>query len=62
MDGIKTAKFKVSFPDPGLTPEQQQQLTDALKSAVVSVLTERIRGQVNVQPKVNDWSEDRATK
>ncbi|SPE34046.1 hypothetical protein SBA6_320009 [Candidatus Sulfopaludibacter sp. SbA6] len=61
MDETKRTAFRISFPDPGLTPEQEQELTDALKSAVVAVLMERIRGQVNIQPKINDQSDDRAT-
>jgi hypothetical protein len=62
MDETKRTNFGVSFPNSGLSPEQELELKEALKSAVVAVLTEQIKSQVNVQQKVNDWAEDRATK
>jgi hypothetical protein len=57
MDETNKIGFLVAFPDEGLTLKQKRELKNALKSAVVSVLTDRLRNQINVQPKVNDWAD-----
>jgi len=51
MDKPKVTEFKVSFENPGLTPEQERKLKEALRSAVVAVLTARA-GVVFSPPKV----------
>jgi len=59
MNERKRIGFKVTLPDPGLTPEEERKLEEAFKSTVASVLMERMRGQVNVTTKVNDYDDDR---
>jgi hypothetical protein len=60
MDETKRIGFRITFPDPGLTPEQKRELEEALKSTVAAVLMERIRGQVNATTKVNDVTDGAA--
>jgi hypothetical protein len=57
MDEKNRIGFLVTLPGEGLTPEQRSELKNALESTVVSVLTERLSGQINVQPKINDCTD-----
>jgi hypothetical protein len=57
MDEPKGMKLRISIPKPGLTPEQELKLKNALKSAVVTILPKMAEGQVHVEYKQNEWTE-----
>ncbi len=48
MDEEKRIGFRITFPNPSLTPDQEQALEEAFKSTVAAVLMGRIRGQTKV--------------
>ena len=50
----KQQKYLVTFPKKSLTPEQEEQLKAALRSAVVTVARDVAPGDVDVQSKVNN--------
>jgi hypothetical protein len=59
MEETKSTKLRITFPHAELTGEQELELKKALRSAVVSVLPDMLKDQVNIQPKVNGWADDR---
>jgi hypothetical protein len=59
MDEEKRIGFRITFPNPSLTPDQEQALEEAFKSTVAAVLMGRIRGQTKVIRVHNDIEDDR---
>ena len=59
MNEEKRIGFRITFPNPGLTPEQERELEEAFKSTVAAVLMGRIRGQTKVITVQNDIEDDR---
>jgi len=45
MDEEKRIGFRITFPNPSLTPDQEQALEEAFKSTVAAVLMGRIRAK-----------------